>query len=99
MSTLATNRFTTYTHSEREYAESKTFNDLQVEGIMNLRASVADQLLSLIYDPLNPHDFGLQQASLSGQLAAYDYLLEAHKEAIDALLEIARREAAEQQSR
>lgn len=83
---LSTTEFTSFNLSERDTIESKTFTDIQRMGLINERSNIARQLLVLDYDPTNPHDFGIQQSYLRGQLSVITYLLDADEVARKELL-------------
>jgi len=78
--------FQTFNLNRRDSIESKVLTDVQKMGINNERATIAKQLLDLTYDPLNPHQFGLDQAMLRGQLSVLTYLLESDESARAELL-------------
>jgi hypothetical protein len=48
--------------------------------LQNERAKIAEQKLGLIFNPINPIDFGLQQSFLEGQLVALQYLIDLSEE-------------------
>lgn len=92
MSNQITNIFQSYSFpDEREYAESYIFNSLNLQRIQTLAAAVAENILALNYDSQNPHDFGIQQSFLRGQLEAYKHLLVACEESQSALLQLSNR--------
>jgi hypothetical protein len=95
MSTIQVNKFTTYKFSERELAESLIFNNLNLERLSTMRGEIAEQILSLVFNPLNPTDFGIQQSFLQGQLQVLTHLIDVQEESKRALYILAQNKPGE----
>lgn len=67
--------FNSYEFSEREILEASLLNPLQRQLIQTDRARIAENILTLKFDPLNPNDFIQQDSYLKGQLEILQYLL------------------------
>lgn len=65
------------TEDEKVTGAQLTLNQQYI--IQNALADIADQILNLSLDPLNPIEFTQQESYLKGQLAVYRYLLDASK--------------------
>lgn len=70
------NVFQSYALTEEELKLSLTYNIYQLVFIQNEIAKIAQQLINLEYDPLNPVQMGLDRAMLTGQKSALMWLIE-----------------------
>jgi len=75
MAIQATGPFTSWSLSDQEIISGSVLSFTQKQVIQNQRAQVAEQILGLVFDPLNPVQFAQDDAHLKGQLAAFNYLL------------------------
>ena len=85
MGMLAPTSFTSYTLTEQELLEGAILNVAQKQVIHTERALIAEQILTLAYDPAKPLEFVQQDSYLKGQLSIYSTLLERSEEAESAL--------------
>lgn len=76
MSKIIANSLTTYKLSRKEELSGQILNLDQKQVIQNERAQIAEQMLGLTIDLLNPADFAVQHAFLNGQFSVYTVLLE-----------------------
>ena len=90
MATPTPNQFTSYDLSEQEQIQGSILSLEQERVLQNEKASVAEQLLALKFDTLNPGTFTQDHAFLSGQLAVFTSLLETSQTVQRALLTEAR---------
>lgn len=91
-----TNPFVYTPLEERSVLESKIFNPIQLIGLQNQRAEIANQLIRLNYEPNNHIDFALQQSFLRGQLELLDFLLESSGISSQELLNLVQRQSGQQ---
>jgi len=75
MAIQATGPFTSWSLSEQEVLSGSVLSFPQKQVIQNQRAQIAEQILALTFDPLNPVQFAQDDAHLKGQLSALNYLL------------------------
>lgn len=68
--------FISYRLTPSEYAEGSRFTTAQSAVIQNLISDIAEEKLTLKFDPLNPSVFIQREAELAGQLAILKYLLD-----------------------
>lgn len=76
--------------TERQKIEGSILTTDQEQVVQNERATIAEQLIGMQFDPVNPMQFGLDQAFLQGQLATFKWLLDASSAAKVALVELAK---------
>jgi hypothetical protein len=69
------NKFVTFTISPEEELVAHQFHPLNMAHIQNCRAEVAEEILTLRFDPINPLTYGLTLAEKQGQLLAYEHLI------------------------
>ena len=69
MATIEIGTFTRWKMTDQEILSGSILSYPQKQVLQNELANIADQILGLIFDPLNPHDFVQQQAFLSGQMS------------------------------
>lgn len=79
--------------TDQQQAEGQILSTNQKFVIQNQRATIAEQLLGLEFDPTNVTKFAQEQAFLQGQLAVFKWLLDASVAAETALIELAVRQA------
>jgi len=89
MSSPVPNEFTTYNLSKEEFLQGSILNPLQTQVIQNELARVAQQILSLTYEPRNPVKFAQDDAALKGQLAVFRWLLDTSMESQNQLRALA----------
>lgn len=70
------NKFITFNLTPEEEAVGSVFHPLQAAVLQNRRADIAQNILNLRFDPLNPQQFGLDRAMLEGQMSILDWQLE-----------------------
>jgi hypothetical protein len=80
------NSFQSYPLSDEAILQGSILNHTQKQVIHNARTLIAEQILSLSYDPANPHEFVQNDAHLKGQLAAFTFLLDRSTEVEQSLL-------------
>lgn len=78
--------------SEQEQLEGQVLSHNQKQVLQNQRAVIAEQLIGIEYDPVNPVKFAQDHAFLQGQMAVFKWLLDASLAAEAAILELARRQ-------
>lgn len=71
--------FVKYTLTGDEKKAGSCFSSEQKAVIQNLIADLAEEKVSLTYDPQNPLQFTQREAELAGQIGILKYLLELHK--------------------
>lgn len=67
---------TTHLLSEENILHGSILQSLQQQVIQNEIATIIEQILALVYEPLNPLEFVKQDAFLKGQLQTLTYLLD-----------------------
>lgn len=75
MPQLKVHPFNSYEFTEEELLSASILTPLQKCLIQSDIAQIAEQILNLKFDPLNPQAFAQDDAHQKGQLAAYRYLL------------------------
>ena len=70
-----TSSFTVHSISPRDTLSGYILSLTQQRVYQNELAEIAEQLITLTYDPLNPVDFAQQHAFLRGQMQIYQTLL------------------------
>lgn len=70
--------FVKYTLTAGELAAGSSFSPEQRAVIQNLIADLAEEKVSLTYDPSNPLQFTQREAELAGQIGILKYLLDLH---------------------
>jgi len=75
------NTFTTYKLSEDEQRNGSSLTSLTVSVLQNLRSSIAEEKLNLVFTPNDVLSFTQQEAYLKGQLDILAYILAANEEA------------------
>jgi len=75
------NTFTTYKLSEEEQRNGSSLTSLTVSVLQNLRSSIAEEKLNLVFTPNDVLSFTQQEAYLKGQLDILAYILAANEEA------------------
>ena len=78
------NSFTSYALTPEEFKEGSVLNHNQLMCIQNQIAQLAEQKLSLKYNPANPMEFLQMEAELQGGLNALRYLLTLSENALSA---------------
>lgn len=61
--------------TDEETFNGQIFSDLQLKVLQNELSAIAERILTLTYDPLNPVDFAQQDAFNKGQLQLIQYLM------------------------
>lgn len=74
-----TSSFVKYTLTESERKAGSHFAPEQKAVIQNMIADIAEEKISLTYDPDHPLQFTQREAELTGQIGILKYLLELHK--------------------
>ena len=69
------NSFTSYNLSPKEILSGSVLNQEQQMVLQNEHALVAEQLLSLDFDPAKPNNFLQEQAFLRGQMSILRVML------------------------
>ena len=77
MATLIQNEFASFELTDKEALQGSLLTTVQMQVIQNQLANAAMEKIHLEYDASNPTAFIQQEASLKGQLDAYNFLLEA----------------------
>ena len=90
MATPIPNTFTSYSFQAEELLAASTLNLLQKCLIQTKIAAYAEQQIAAVFDPVNPHQFGLQVAALTGKIEALQDLLWTSQEAEEQSLQIAK---------
>ena len=62
--------------STQEEISGSILSTIQAAVINNIRVDIAEQKLSLAYNPKEPYDFVQQEAFLAGQLEILQFLLD-----------------------
>ena len=75
MSTKISNTFTTYELTEAESQKGYQLNDLNRAVLQNLRCSIAEEKLNLVFTPNDILSYTQQEAHLKGQLDVISHLL------------------------
>ena len=83
------NSFTTHKISAHETLAGYVLNLSQQRVMQNELAEIAEQILSLNFNPLNPVDFAQQHAFLKGQLQYLQTVLDRSKPSEQELLRLA----------
>lgn len=91
------NEFTEYELTTQEITQGSILSYQQRMVVQNLRSQAAQQQLGIRFDPANPVEAALEQASLSGMVAAFTTILENSASNIKLLAELAAQQAREQQ--
>lgn len=68
-------QFSAFSFSEEELLSASILSPIQIQLIQTDMAQIAENILALEYDPLNPQSFVQNDAHLKGQLASLKYLL------------------------
>jgi hypothetical protein len=89
MGLRSTNSFTSYDLTDSEVLQGSILNDLQIQVIQNEMAQVAEQILQLAYDPLNPQKFVQDDSFLKGQLSVLRVMLMRSSESKEAIIRLA----------
>jgi hypothetical protein len=71
-----TSSFIKYNLTPSEYLEGCKFNLMQKSVIQNLISEIAEEKITLKFDPLTPSIFLQREAELAGQLSILKYLLD-----------------------
>ena len=90
MAIQTTSKFTRYAITPEEEISGNILTGAQKYVIQNERSSIAEQILSLKFDPLNSTDFAIQHSYLTGQLSVYDLLIDRSDECEKLMLQAAR---------
>ena len=83
---LAESKYIRYELSEEEILQGSILSPQQEMVIQNQISDLADRIINLRFDPLNPVQFGLEQADAQGQIIALSYLLDSSRNAKQTLL-------------
>lgn len=75
MATLIPNMFSSYELTEKEALQGSIFTVLQIQVLQNQLSNIAEEKLSLEFDPLNPTRFAQEEASLKGQMDILNFLI------------------------
>lgn len=75
---LVPNTFLSYKLSPEEEAAGRTLTLNNIAVLHNERSRIAEQKISLKFNPSEPLQFAQQEAYLSGQVELITYLLEMH---------------------
>lgn len=67
--------FQSYELSEQNSLQGSVLSPLQAQVIQNEISTIAEQILSLTYNPLNPMEFVQQDSFLKGQIQCLQYIL------------------------
>jgi hypothetical protein len=89
MGIRSTNSFTSYDLTDSEVLQGSILNDLQIQVIQNEMSQVAEQILQLSYDPLNPQKFVQDDSFLKGQLSVLRIMLLRSSESKEAIIRLA----------
>jgi len=76
MSTMEVNKFTSFTLSEQEQKIGSVYNLAQLQVLQNMLSEAAEVKLALVFDPLNPMEYGIQIAYNSAKIDILSYLIE-----------------------
>lgn len=80
MGAPAPNTFTSYKLTEKEQRDGALLSSLNVAVLQNLRSSIAEEKLNLVFTPNDVLSFTQQEAHLKGQLDILNYILASHEE-------------------
>ena len=80
MPVIKPNTFTTYSFSPEELESATILTSLQKQAIQTTIATYAEAKLAIVFDPLNPVDYGIQVAWQAGRIEALRALLDASEE-------------------
>lgn len=94
MSQVAVSIFTKYTQNQQEQLAGMSLNLEQTNFISTQLATLAEQRLALVPDPLNYAVFIQEEANLKGQMQFAQWLLDCSLESQQQLLDIAEAQAA-----
>jgi len=81
--------FQTFPLSGTNLLQGQIFSELQKQVIQNEIAQIAEQIISLNFDPTNPHKFVQDDSFLKGQIQVLQYLLTRSEEAKETLKQLA----------
>lgn len=82
--------FQTFPLADEETLNGQIFSDLQLKVLQNELSAVAERILTLTYDPINPVDFAQQHAHANGQLQLLQFLMARSDESKQVLIAAAR---------
>lgn len=82
--------FNRYALTDEEQITGAQLTSSQKFIIQNQLADIADQILSLDYEPSDPLQFAIQHSFLKGQMAVYRHMLDASDAANKVMLDLAR---------
>lgn len=85
MATQETTPFVRWTLNREETVYGSVLSPEQVYMLQNDRANIAEQLLALKFDPLNPTESALAREFLQGQLSIVSFIIERASEAQQSL--------------
>lgn len=94
MSTVISSAFTRYAQTNQEQLAGSVLSGDQKQYIQNQLATIAEQRLALVPDPINYAVFIQDEAFLKGQMAAYQYMLDSSEASEDQLRALAEAQAA-----
>ena len=89
MATLKPHIFSSYFLTADEITSGTILTQLQKFVIQNQISILAEQKLNLVFDPLNPADFGIQTSFLAGKIESLLFLLADSDDAEKAIASIA----------
>jgi arginine deiminase len=96
MASQISNSFTTYKLSVEEELNGQVLNLSQKMVLQNELANISENLLNLVFDPLNPTKFAQDHAFLSGQRTVINYMLDRAQSAEAELKNLAQQSAKNQ---
>lgn len=73
---LLPNTFTTYALTPAEEIGATRFTELNRAYMQNWLALMAEELVMMEFDPLNPHEYARQKVYLDGKMAVLRFLLD-----------------------
>lgn len=76
MTPKITSSFLSFNLSPEDAKQGSTFNLQQKAVIQNIIADLAEEKITLKFDPLNPLAFQQREAELAGQIGILKYLLD-----------------------
>lgn len=86
MATPEINKFQTYKFDTvQEERASRILSEGNIQNIRNEMVSAINEKLLLEFDATNPQRFIQQEASLAGQIKAFQFLLDLHEDTVSAL--------------
>lgn len=88
MPLLQPNAFTSYILTQDEQQQGSLLTSLNICAIQNLISQIAQEKLSLLYDPTNPLKFAQQEAELHGQMLILQQLVNNSNDAAAAQLKL-----------